>query len=122
MLLDILKKKQLEKTPYVYDVTVPEVLAEKFGFKSDSKFYLISDKKMEQEETPYKATLLKEEMRDESFRGVYCSPSMAGTVADIRADLKKYCELLGIGGLVKINGKTEKITPNMEQFKKQEQR
>ena len=94
MLLDILKKKQAEKTPYVYDVTVPAILSEKFGFKSGSTFYLVSDKKMEQEETPYKETILKDGVNDNGFRGVYCSSSMRGTVADIRSDLQKYCNFI----------------------------
>ena len=122
-MMDFLRKRLQEKTPYVYDITVPAILREKLGFKSKtSSFYLISDKEMKQEETPYKEMVLEDYLKSKrTFRGVYCSAA-AETILDIQSDLRKYCDLTGCVGLVNINGKEEIVNPVLNLIKNQKQR
>ena len=109
-MFDFLKKEK-EKAPYVYDITIPEVLRQSLGFKTKlSSYYLISDKQLTQDETPYKDIVLDYLSQNKDFRGVYCSAA-SEQIPDIRSDLKKYCDLTCSPGLVRINGKDEKILP-----------
>ena len=103
--------KRKEETPYVYDITVPAILRKSLGFKSKlSSFYLVTDKPMAQTETSHRDIVLEYLSANKTFRGVYCS-SAVEDIADIRFDLKKYCDLTGCVGLVRINGKDEKVNP-----------
>ena len=105
------KKKQEKDTPYIYEITVPPILRKSLGFKSTlSSFYLVSDEQMPQRETRYKEVILQNLTSNKDFRGVYCSAAIE-QIADIRSDLKKYCDLTGLIGLVRINGNDEKINP-----------
>lgn len=109
-MFDLFGKKK-EEAPYVYDITVPEILKKSLGFKTRlSSFYLITDKERQQAETPHKDLILKYLSQNKNFRGIYCS-SAVEQISDIRSDLKKYCDLTGCVGFVRLNGQDEKINP-----------
>lgn len=109
-MFDLFNKRK-EETPYVYDITVPAILRTSLGFKSKlSSFYLVTDKQMPQTETPHRDIVLEYLSTNKAFRGVYCSSALE-EITDIRSDLKKYCDLTACSGLVRINGKDEKVTP-----------
>ena len=112
-MLDLLRKSEQNDVPHVYDITVPSVLRKNLGFKTKlSSFYLISNENIAgMSETPAKKDILMEiSSKDSSFKGVYCSAG-AELTSDIRSDLNKYCDLTASMGLVKLNGKIEKVNP-----------
>ena len=115
-MFNLLKRQGQENGPYWINITVPEPLAEKLGFKTKiSNFYLISDKKTKNLGDP-PSEYLKENISNTkpSFRGIYCSAGVE-QVSDIKADLQKYCDLMGVSGLTLLNGKEVSIIPTKMQ-------
>ena len=92
------------------DITVPSPIASKLGFKTTmSGFYVVGDKDGFPMDMAPEA-IKRQTKRKPAFRGVFCDAGME-MIEDIKADLQKYCDLMGMSGLTRINGKDIEVIP-----------